>query len=437
MRQGERITVMELVDTAPIAAGMDRPIAKRRLPGGRVLGIGAVVAVLALVGAWLWFSPAVETMRVDRARLSIATVAMAPFHEYIPLRGEVVPLQTVYLDVAQGGRVEAVLAEAGQHVTQGQVLVRFSDPAMELDAIARETQVIEQMNTQQQLQLSFEQTRTGDAKAIADADYQIVKLGRQVARRAPLAGMGYESQENADNSADELAYQKRMRDIATDAQRRDTALVDKSEGLIKETASRLDDNLRAARLMLDTLVVKAPADGILTALDAHVGEQKTRGVRLGQIDQTDGYKLTADIDEYYLARVHQGDRVQADVDGKTGDLVVAKVYPEVKSGKFTVDLTWPDGAPKDLRPGEAVMGKLELGTQENSLVLPAGAFLDTTGGQWVFVLDGDDEARRRAVKLGRRTPELVEVLSGLKPGDRVITSDYAGWDRIQKLTIAG
>jgi HlyD family secretion protein len=416
---------------------MDQPLRRRRYLPGRLVGIVAVIVILGCCGLWFWLLPAEQTVRVSRSRIQIATVAEAPFHEYIPLRGEVVPLQTIYLDVAQGGRVEEVRAEAGQRVTAGQVLVRFSDPAMELDAIARETQVIEQMNTQQQLQLQFEQTRTGDAKAIADADYNIVRLGRQVARRAPLAGMGYESQESADNSSDELSYQRRMREIAADAERRDTALVDKSEGLIKDTASRLQDNLTAARRMLDTLVVKAPADGVLTALDAHVGEQKTRGIRLGQIDEAGGFKLTADVDEYYLARVHAGDRVQAEVDGKTADLVVAKVYPEVKNGKFTVDLTWPDGAPADLRPGEAVLGKLELGTEQQSLVLPAGAFLETTGGAWVFVLDSDSEAHRRAVKLGRRSPELIEVLSGLKAGDRVITSDYAGWEQIRKLEIAG
>ncbi len=426
---------MDVVTAPKLVSGMDRPVRKRRrLPGWVILGGLGLLAVAVV--ARIALAPAERTLRVEAAKITISTVAAAPFHDFIPLRGQIVPLESVVLDAVQGGRVEEIMAEAGQRVTAGQPLLRFSDPNLELEAIARETQVIEQINTQRQLELSFEQTRTGDANAVTNAEYNIIRLGRLVARREPLAQKGFESQETLDQVADELAYQKHLKDIAIDAQKRDADLIEKSETLIHETAARLDANLAAAKRELDTLLVRAPTDGVLTAFDVHIGEQKTRGQNLGQIDRDGGSKVTVQVDEFYLARVRPGQKVTVTIDGRDANLTVAKVYPQVKDGKFDVDLAWDGKAPDGLRRGQAVQGKLELGGDVPATIVPAGPFLEASGGAWVFVLDpGGSVAERRSVKLGRRTAEAVEVLSGLKPGDRVVTSDYTGLDRIDRLTI--
>ena len=419
-----------------IVTTMDRPIVRRRVTRPMLAGAAALAAVAAAL-AWLMLNPADRVLRVDASRITISTVATAPFHDFIPLRGQIVPLDSIVLDAVLGGRVEEVLVEAGQRVTAGQALLRLSDPSLELDAIARETQVIEQINSQRALQLNFEQTRTGDAKTLADAEYNILRLSREVARRQPLAAKGFASQEVLDQSLDELAYQKRLRDVALDAGQRDAAVIKRSNALIEETAARLDDNLAAAKRQLDALTVRAPADGVLTGLDAHVGEEKTRGQHLGQIDRDGGFKVTVPVDEFYLARVKTGQSVAVTVDGAPGTLVVAKIYPQVKNGKFDIDLAWDAAPPAGLRRGQAVQGKLELGGDVAAVVLPSGPFLEATGGAWVFVVDADGTtASRRSVKLGRRTPESVEVLGGLKPGDRVVTSDYTGLDRIDRLAIA-
>ncbi len=252
-----------------------------------------------------------------------------------------------------------------------------------------------------------------------------------------MAAKGYESQEVLDQSNDELAYQRHLKEIAADALQRDAAVIKKSEALIEETAARLDDNLAAAKRQMDALTVRATADGVLTGLDAHVGEEKTRGEHLGQIDRDGGFKVTVPVDEFYLARVKPGQHVAVLLDNTPSTLVVAKVYPQVKDGKFDIDLTWDTDTPAGLRRGEAVQGKLELGGDVPAVVLPAGPFLEASGGAWVFVLSADGStAERRSVKLGRRTTESVEVLGGLKPGDRVVTSDYTGLDRIDRLDIA-
>jgi len=422
---------------AVVSGTMDRVVAPHWAVKHRPKLVIAVGLVLAGGAAFLLLQPAERTLRVDADKITVSTVAAAAFHDFIPLRGSVLPLDSVVLDVAQGGRIDEVMVEPGQPVKQGQPLLRFQDANLELEAIARETQVIEQINQQRSLELSFERTRSDDAHALADADYNIVRLGRQVARRAPLAGKGFESQENLDQVSDELAYQKHLRELAADAQHRDVALIDKSIGLIHETAARLDDNLAAAKRMLDALIVRAPIDGILTGFDVHVGEEKAKGDRLGQIDQENGFKVKVPVDEFYLARVRPGQTVDVTVDGKPASLAVAKIYPQVTDGKFDIDLTWVGSPPADLRRGEAVQGKLELAGVDKALVLPAGAFLEASGGAWVFVVDQNGtSAHRRTVKLGRRTPESVEVLDGLAAGDRVVTSDYAGFDRIDRLVIS-
>lgn len=426
---------MDVVRTPHFMPSTDRPRIRRRIPRAMLYG-AAVVAAGSVAIAWLVLNPAERTLRVEASKITVATVTAAPFHDFIPLRGQIVPLDSIVLDAVLGGRVEEVLAEAGQRVTAGQPLLRLSDPTLELEAIARETQVIEQINNQRSLQLNFEQTKTGDAKAVADAEFNIVRLGRQVARRQPMAAKGFESQEVLDQSNDELSYQRRLKEIAADALQRDAAVIRKSEALIAETAERLDANLAAAKRQMDAMTVRATSDGVLTALDAHVGEEKTRGQHLGQIDRDGGFKVTVPVDEFYLARVRPGQHVAVEVDGSPSALVVAKVYPQVKDGKFDIDLTW-EAAPAGLRRGQAVQGKLELGGDQPAAVLPAGPFLEASGGAWVFVLDKDGAgAERRTVKLGRRTTEAVEVVGGLKPGDRVVTSDYTGLERIDRLTIA-
>ncbi len=424
---------MDIVGDAFLQTTMDRPRARRRFKPSMLVGAAITATSLAVI-AWQVSHPPERVLRVDASKIIVSSVAMVPFQDFIPVRGQVEPLSAVVLDAVEGGRVEEVLAEAGQKVTAGQPLIRLSEPSLELEAIARETQIIEQINNQRSLELNFEQTKTNDAKAVVDAEYNIMRLSRQVARRQPLAAQGFASQEMLDQSADELAYQQRLRKIAADALERDTAVIRRSQDLIDQTAARLSANLAAAKGQLDALTIWAPADGLLTSLDAHVGEEKSRGQHIGQIDRDSGFKVTMKVDEFYLSRVKPGQHVASTIDG---DLLVTKVYPQVKEGMFAIDLVWRGAAPVGLRRGQTIQGKLELGDDASAVVLPAGAFLEASGGAWVFVLDrAGTSAVRRPVKLGRRTTEAVEVLSGLVPGDRVVTSDYTGLERIDRLALS-
>jgi HlyD family secretion protein len=425
---------MELINSRVLASAMDRPIAGHRFMRPALVSVTLLLTALVSV-AWLALHPAQRTLKMQMSKITVSTVRTAPFHDFIPLRGEVVPLESIVLDAVQGGRVEEVLVEAGQRVVSGQPLIRLSDPSLELDVIARETQVIQQINSQRSQQLSFQLTKTSDTKAVASAEYNILRLSREIARRRPLVAKGFTSLEKLEQAADELAYEKQLREIAADALQHDTALISRSNDLIEATSARLDGNLVAAKAQLNALTVRAPTDGVLTALDAHIGEEKTRGQHLGQVDRDSGFKVTIKLDEFYLVRVKPRQRVTVTIDGASSVLSVSKVYPQVKDRKFDIDLTWDGGTPRGLRRGQAVYGKLELGDDQSAVLLPAGPFLEASGGGWVFVLDGDG-ATRRSVRLGRRTTEEVEVLEGLKAGDRVVTSDYTGLDRIDQLALS-
>jgi HlyD family secretion protein len=424
------------VTAAPVPT-MDRKRPKRRWSRNRLL-TGAAVLLLLIGGVGFYLAnQGGRSLRLDQDKLSIGTATQDVFHDSIPVRGEVQALDSVVLDTTEAGRVEEILVEAGQTVAAGQPLVRLSNTDLQLETIARETQIIEQINNQRNVQLQFETTRTNDANALAGAEYNIINLARQIRRQAPLTAHGFTAQETLDNLTDQLDYQKRLKDIAQDGQKRDASLYNDVSGQANEIAAHLQDNLAIAKKLLDSLVVRAPVAGQLTALDIRLGEQKNRGDRLGQIDRPTGYKVVVQVDEFYLARVRTGQPVSLNRNARKIPLTIAKVFPQVRNGRFEVWLNFADGtSPNDLRPGEALQGSLQLGSDQPALILPIGPFMETTGGGWAFVLDADGKtASRRPIQTGRRNGSQIDVLSGLAPGEKVILSDYAEFDRIDQIHI--
>jgi HlyD family secretion protein len=436
MKHAETTMTTLHVAPGPAASGMDRQRPRRRWTRNRLLAIAALLLLAGGVGLVV-ANQGTRSLRLDRQKLTIGTATQDVFHDSIPVRGEVQALDSVVLDTTEAGRVEEILVEAGQNVMAGQPLVRLSNTDLQLETIARETQIIEQINNQRGIQLQFETTKTNDANAVAGAEYNIVNLARQIRRQSPLTAHGFTAQETLDNLTDQLDYQKKLKDIALDGQRRDNQLYGDLAGQAGEIAAHLQDNLAIAKRLLDSLVVRAPVAGQLTALDVKLGEQKDRGERLGQIDRPTGYKVVVQVDEFYLARVHPGQPVSLNRNGRKIPLAIAKVFPQVKNGRFEVWLTFADAtAPGDLRPGEALQGSLQLGDDQPAMILPIGPFMETTGGGWAFVLDADGKtASRRPIKTGRRNGSQVEVLDGLQPGEKVILSDYADLERIDQIRI--
>jgi len=415
--------------------GMDTRIEQK---GTSPLKMAAIVIGIVLAG-WVLYrfieTSSTATFRVERDRVTISTVVAGQFDAFIPVRGNVTPLKTVYLDAIDGGRVERVLVEQGNFVEAGQVLVELSNTGLQLDVIAREAEVSEQLNNLRNTRLSLEQNRLQLKSDVVEIDYQLVRLGRLVERRSKLLEEMLIPQRDYDEVADELEYYQKRRLITLESQEQEERMRVSQMESLDEGIRSLQANLAIARHNLDDLHITAPMSGQLTAFDVEVGESKAPGERLGQIDDVDRFKVTARVDEFYVTRVRRDQVAEFILVGTTYALAVTKVYPEIEGGQFEVDLAFTGDVPEDIRRGQTLQIKLQLGESGSALLLARGGFQQDTGGSWAFVLDeSGDFATRRPLRLGRQNPKHFEVLEGLVAGEKVITSQYtafADMDRIE------
>jgi len=368
--------------------------------------------------------------------VTVATVQRAVFRDFVPLRGRVVPRDIVYLDAQEGGRVERVLVEAGDTVTAGQPLLELGNTELQLEVIEREVRIIEQINNLRSTERSLEQDRETNLRSQAQIQYNLIRLGRLTGRRNSLASRGAASVAEREDAADELSYYHALHPIVAQSSARQEDWRLRRTPEIRDELEKLQQNLSIVRGKLDNLIVRAPVSGRLTDLDLKMGENCERGKRLAQITPDTGFKLSADVDEFYLPRVRKGQRADMEFAAETVPARISRVYPQVKQGQFTIDLAFESAAPAGLLPGEASQGRLRLGEDVSAVVIPAGAFLEQTGGDWIFVMapDGRSAARRR-IRLGRRNAEQLEVLAGLSPDERVVVSDYRGLEHLDGLEL--
>jgi HlyD family secretion protein len=299
----------------------------------------------------------------------------------------------------------------------------------------REGRLIESITELQTYEKQLEDTRLANEKALEEIDYNIVRLSRAGERRTGLDALGAISTESLDQIHDELAYDRRLQPLQTQSNARQDALRTRQLPQIHDQLISLRQSLAITKSKLDNLIVKAPVAGRLTDFDLNIGQNFNRGDRLGEIVPNTGFKIAADVDEFYLGRVHDGQVGDVQIDDRTWKLRVTRVYPQVKDGTFVVDLAFDGPTPSGLLPGETVNGRLSLGGDQPALVLPAGPFLERSGGDWVMVMVGERRAERRRIKIGRRSAEQVEILSGLSPGERVITSDYTAFEKIDRVDL--
>ena len=419
-----------------MSVGMDRAVRQPRWRSRRVAIAAGAAAVLCVVGfmALAFAGPARRSVRVDRQTLTIEAAAQGVFHDFTPLQAKVAPKDTLYLDALEGGQVQAVLVQAGDRVAAGQPLVKFHNTQVELDVLNREAIADQSLTQTQQYETQLEANHAANAHALDQIDYDIVRLKRALDRRAVFKGQGVFPQEQIDQYQDELDFDLKLKPIQVETNQRQDALRRAQLPQIHAELARLQQSVAQIRGRLEDLTVKAPAAGRVTVMDLKIGQNSNRGDRLAELVPDTGFKLTADIDEYYLGRVRAGQTGDGSLEGRPVRLKVSRIYPQVKDGVFTADLTFEGRQPSGLTPGEAVQGRLSLGGDQPALVLPAGAFLDRSGGDYAFVLTPDGRhADRRRIKIGRRNSQEVEVLSGLQPGERVVTSDYESFEKLDRI----
>lgn len=406
--------------------GMDRVIVPTGMSKQVKMALGAAAVLLAALIFYL-MAPSANSQTVAADRVTISTVQKGTFDDFLPLRARVTPLVSVYLDAIEGGRVEQVLVEDGATVFKGQPLAVLSNAELQLSVLARQTEVAQQINSMRSQELALAQSRLQNERALIEADLAAQKAQRQYEVQRPLAEKGFVAGKVFRDSRDEYEANSRRSEVLRRAQATDERLQSNQLGQLRQSASALNNSLAIARGSLDALNLRAPVSGQLTAFSIQVGQSMTRGERLGQID-TEGNKLVAQVDEHYLGRVEEGQRATAEWGGKTYRLKVAKIYPQVRNGSFEVDFHFVGAAPAQLQRGQTIQTKLTLSDPTQALLIPNGAFYNETGGNWVFVVTPDGGAAvKRQVRLGRRNADYVEVLEGLEPGERVITSPYTGF----------
>jgi HlyD family secretion protein len=346
-------------------------------------------------------------------------------------------LVTVYLDAVEGGQVDKKLVEDGAQVTQGQLLAVLSNAELQLSTLEKQAEVEQQLNNMRSQELALVNTHNDNLRDLNQAENELAKARRQYDLYKSLADRGFVAMKTFNDTKDDLEYQTKRLQILKQSISQNESLQTSQLGQLRSAASSLNSSMSVARNSLGQLNIRAPVTGQLSGFDIQLGQSLQQGERIGQIDSAGGDKLQADVDEYYLGRVAVGQMATADIDGKTYRLKVAKVYPQVRNGEFQIDLLFIGAEPASMQRGQTVQAKLTIGDSSKALMIPNGAFFNDTGGNWIFVVDkGGDSATKRPVQLGRRNSDFIEVLSGLKPGDRVITSSYSGLTDKEHLTFS-
>ncbi len=412
---------------------MDRQIEKSKWqkfkPAVLILGVTIIIAT-----AFALSSKSGDSLKISDRRVRISTVEQGEFQEFIPLNGSVVPIRTYYLDAIEGGRVENRYIEAGTFVTKGDKILSLANTNLLLDIMYREAELFQQSNNLRNTKLAMEQNRLTLQSQLLDLDYQIRQSKRVYTRNAKLADKKMIPTEEYEETYDNYQFLVKKRDLTLQSFEQDSIYREVQVEQLESGLQRMQDNMEIVKQNLDNLVITAPVSGQLTSLNAEIGQAKVRGERLGQIDILDGFKISTPVDEHFITRVNLDQSGHFMIDDIDYRVTLTKIYPEVLNGQFRVELEFQNETPKDIRRGQTVRFRLELGNPKEALLLNRGGFFQDTGGQWAYVLDeGDQSASKRAIKLGRQNQDYYEVLEGLDEGDRVITSSYGQFGDYEQL----
>lgn len=416
--------------------GMDRKIEKKKWPPRKIIGLASIVVFVLVVAYLFLFKFSKSALNVQKERITISTVFNGPFQEFIPVIGNVLPINTVYLDAIEGGRVEKIYVEAGAIVKKGEPILKLVNTDLLMTIMWREADVFGQSNYLRSTRLSIEQYQLQLNQELAEIENQLTQQKRTYERYQELYKNNLLSKHEFELAKDQYEYYVKRKELAVESQEKELKFrllqIDALEGQLK----RMETNLEIAKEKLENLTIKAPVSGHLTSLNAEIGESKSPGQRLGQIDVLEGFRVRAGIDELYITRIELGRTGEFDFSGQTFKLKVKKIYPEVREGRFEVDMQFEDKEPLGIKRGQTLHIRLELSDVTEAIMVPKGGFYQATGGNWVYVVDeSGNVATKRRIKLNRQNTEVYEVLEGLKPGEKVITSSYESFGNIEKLIL--
>lgn len=388
-----------------------------------IWAIGGALFITLLYFAF--FATNLSTYRADKEKLTISKVEEGIFHDYITINGNVEPISTVLLDAREGGRVEEKVAEEGQMVKKGDILVRLSNTDLSLSILNSEAQLAEKSNFLRNTMVTMEQEKLQIKRELLNLEFDIIRKKRTYEQNKALIAENLISQEEFLMAEEDYQFANRSFELYMERQRQDSIYRSIQVKLMEDNLHNMELNLQLVRKRQDELNVKSPVDGQLTMLDVELGQSIPKGGRIGLMHVLTSYKVVAEIDEHYIDKVKVGLKAILERQGQDFELSVRKVFPDVQNGRFTVELVFTDDMPDNMRTGQTYYSRLQLGNPKEALLLPKGSFFQKTGGQWIFVVSEDGtSAEKRSIKIGNQNPQYYEVLEGLQAGEEVITSGY-------------
>lgn len=415
---------------------MDIKLEKKKGLRPKHYGYIALGILVLFVGYQLIFATSVSTFRTEKDKLSIAEVTQGKFDDYITINGNVAPITTIYMDAYEGGRVNEKLIEEGTMVKKGDIILKLENMNLYEQILASESNLALKQNDLRSTKLTFDSRQVEGKRSLATASTDLQRLKRNFEQNKALMKDELISQEVFQLSKENYELSQQQYDIVKMQTVNDDELRITSLSGLDTDLARMQKTLGMVYQRLDHLNVRAPADGQLGFLDAEIGQNIGQGQRIGQINVLTDFKIEADIDEHYIDRVKRDLSAVLERNGKDFKLRVRKVYPEVRNGRFRVDLVFTEDRPETIRTGQSYNIKLQLGESSDALLLPKGSFFQSTGGQWIFVVTpGTDEAIRRNIRVGKQNARYYEVLEGLQSGEEVITSNYDSFGDAERIVL--
>ena len=422
---------------------MDRIIEKKRGLQKKHIPYIAGGALLLVLILWVVFGNHDATMRVDREGLTVSDVTQDEFKDYVRLNGTVVPIQVVQISPEEGGIVMEKVAEEGTMVKKGDVIVRLSNSNLDLQILNAEAELAEKQNLLRNTQVAMQQDRLNNETEAAQLDMDVQRKKRAYEQNERLYNEKLISREVYLQAKEDYDLSKKKQTLIGERLKKDAQYRTIQMDQMEDNLANMRRNVVLVRERKQKLEVRAAIDGELGLLDVELGQNISAGQKIGQINDLSDFKIQAEIDEHYIDRVRQGLRayLQSLPKGGESEMILRKVYPEVRQGRFKVDFVTKspslgEGIGVGFRVGQTHYLNLELGQSEQAILIPRGAFFQTTGGQWIFVLSKDGQkAYRRTIRIGRQNPQYYEVLEGLQPGEQVITSGYEAFKDYEVLNI--
>jgi len=415
---------------------VDRVVKKKRWNRKRILTISGIAALVLLIVLSYLYTSGKSKLNVDLERITVSEVTKGPFQETIPVNGVVLPLTSIYLDAVEGGRVEEKYVDDGTTLKKGQPILRLSNTDLQLGLVTQQTNVYNLLTQMQISKNAAEQNTVTKLNQMTDVESQfkeaerIYLLDKGLYEQKAIGLQEFKKSENDYNyylEKKKLTQQLLSQDSLSNAQQVSQA---------KQSYEGSQNALNVMRQKVGDLIVRAPVDGQLTSLDAEIGQSKNKGERLGQIDVLSGFKVRAEIDEHYLSRIITGLYGTFTFANKDYKLEIKKVFSQITNGRFQVDMEFVGDVPQGIRRGQTLQIRLAFSDEVEAVQVAKGGFYQQTGGNWIFkVSDDGKKAYKVDIQLGRQNPDFYEVLSGLKPGDKVVTSSYENYGDMQELVL--